>query len=137
MEMTVSKNLGIVPVTVLGVEGSLDGSNYSGLIAKADEILKEGSHDLLLDLGKLRFVSSAGISALHRVSLLFSGKRREEMEEGWAEYHAMQRDLGNGFQQHVKLLNPNVEVKKALELTGFSAYFEIYTDIQAALTSFH
>lgn len=137
MEMTISKNRGNVPVTVLGIDGNLDGSNYAGLIAKADELLEEGSHNLLLDLTKLRYLSSAGISALHRVSLLYTGKKKEEMQEGWAEFHAMQRDQGNGFQQHVKLLNPNSEVKRALEMTGFSAYFEIYTDIHAALTSFH
>ena len=137
MEMTVSQNLGTVPITVLEVEGSLDGSNYTGLIAKANELLQEGSRDLLLDLGKLRFLSSAGISALHRVALLYTGKRMEEMEEGWAEYHAIQRDLRNGLQKHVKLLNPNVEVKKVLDMTGLSAYFEVYTDIHSALASFH
>lgn len=136
MEMTVSQNLGSVPVTVLGVEGRLDGSNYTGLIAKADELLQEGSHDLLLDLSKLHFLSSAGISALHRVALLFTGKKREEMQEGWAEFRAMQRDLSNGYQKHVKLLNPNDDVKKVLDMTGFAAYFEIYTDIHAAVTSF-
>ena len=136
MEMTVSQPLDSIPVTLLGVEGTLDGSNYAGLIVKATELQEQGSQGLLLDLSKLRYMSSAGISALHRVALIFQGKKSEELHEGWAEFHKMRHDLSNGKQKHVKLLNPTAQVIKVLDMTGFGADFETFTDTHAALASF-
>ena len=134
--MTVTQEKSVVPVTVLQVEGRLDGSNYTKLIAEAQALFDAGNRDLVLDLSKLTYLSSAGISALHRVALLFQGKRSADLEEGWAAFHAMERDRGNGMQQHVKLLDPTKEVRAILEMVGFTSFFEIYADIQTAVSSF-
>jgi anti-anti-sigma regulatory factor len=136
MEITVMQEKSLIPVAILRVEGRLDGSNYGGLIAEAQALYDAGRRDLVLDLTKLTYLSSAGISALHRVALLFQGKKSAELEEGWAAFHAMDRDRGKGVQQHVKLLNPTENVKKILDLVGLTTFFEIYTDTQAAVESF-
>jgi anti-anti-sigma regulatory factor len=52
-------------------------------------------------------------------------------------YHAVDRDRDSRLQQHMKLLNPHPKVTRTLELTGFTRLFEIYTDLDQALASFH
>jgi len=137
MEMKFTQYQGTVPVTVLHLEGSLDGSNYEKLVAEASRLYKTGIRNLVLDLSKLTFLSSAGISSIHRVALMFKGKKVEELEEGWAAFRAMDRDRDGGTQQHVKLLNPSKEVSKVLEMVQFKTYFETYTDVHEAVASFH
>ena len=136
MEITSSVIRGIVPVTVLHLDGRMDGSNYQQLVDMAREQYDRGARDLLLDLGKLTFISSAGISALHRTTQIFSGKRAAEMEEGWAAFRAIKRDSDGSQQQHVKLLNPSPEVRYTLDKITFSSFFEIYDDLQKAVASF-
>jgi anti-anti-sigma factor len=136
MNFTITQHPGMNPVTVLHIEGRLDGSNYMTLIETAEELYQSGARNLLLDLSKLSFLSSAGISALHRVALLFQGKKMDQLEEGWAEFHAVGRDRKTGTQQHVKLLGPNEKVRGTLETVGFAQFFEIQMDAQAALGSF-
>jgi anti-anti-sigma factor len=136
MEMTVTQDQDAVPVTVLHLAGKLDGGSYEALIAKAHELFEQGIRNLLLDLSQLTYLSSAGISALHRVALLFQGKESTQLEEGWAAFHAMDRDRDSGVQQHVKLLNPTQEVAKILGLVGFTTFFEIYNDLHSAVVSF-
>jgi anti-anti-sigma factor len=136
MELSVTHNQGNVPVTVLHVEGRVDGSNYEKLIAKAQELYESGVRDLLLDLRKVSFLSSAGMSALHRTAKLFHGAVSSTLEEGWAEFRAMDRDRDSGFQKHVKLLSPPEPVWKTLELVGFTRFFEIFEDLDKAVASF-
>jgi anti-anti-sigma factor len=136
MNITSSIIRGTVPVTVLHLDGRMDGSNYQNLIDMAQEQYESGARNLLLDLGKLSFISSAGISALHRTALIFSGKKAAEMEEGWAAFRAMDRDRDRGKQQHVKLLNPNEEIRRVLDTVGFSALFEIHDALKEAVDSF-
>lgn len=136
MEISTTEYQGKVPVTILRVEGSLDGSNYTELIARASALYDDGARNLLLDLSRLTYLSSAGISALHRVALLFRGKKPDEAEEGWAAFRAMRRDHDKGVQQHVKLLDPPEHIKDVLDLVGFSALFEIFTDTHSAVASF-
>jgi anti-anti-sigma regulatory factor len=134
MEMTVTQKPGAV--AVLHLKGALDGSNYRELIDEAQKLYDSGLRDLVLDLGELTFMSSAGISALHRTALIFRGEKQTEMEEGWASYHAISRDKENGMQKHVKLLNPTERVQHALEIVGFTTLFEIHTDAEMAVASF-
>jgi anti-anti-sigma factor len=138
LEMNVlqQKSTNDLPVTVLRLDGKLDGSNYESLITKGKELYDSGSRDLLLDMGKLTYISSAGISALHRLALLFQGKKVEDLEEGWRAYRAVEQDSGGAVQEHVKLLNPTEGVMAVLDKVGFLGLFEFYTDIDKALDSF-
>ena len=43
MEISVSQMQGNVPVTVLKLDGQLDGQNYQDLITKAQELYKAGA----------------------------------------------------------------------------------------------
>jgi Anti-anti-sigma regulatory factor (antagonist of anti-sigma factor) len=136
MNIAVSQAQGNVPVTVIKLDGQLDGQNYQDLIGKAQELYKAGAHDFLLDLSDLSYISSAGLVALHSMALLTRGEELPDMEGGWSAYRSMGRSSEAGMQKHVKLLNPRSEVMGVLDMVGFSNVFEIYTDLDEAIKSF-
>jgi len=137
MEIASIQKLGQhLPVTVLQLNGKLDGSNYMQLVEEAKRNYANGVRDLLIDLSKLSYMSSLGISAIHETALVFRGLEIPGKEAGWTAYNAIERDRGNGVQKHVKLLSPRPEVAHILEIVGFKALFEIYTDLETALASF-
>lgn len=133
MQIDVSQEKGIV---VLKLGGELDGQTYQELIAKAQEVYKEGAQNLLLDLSDLIYVSSAGLVALHFIALLSRGEKLPDTEHGWAALKSVDRSREGGVQKNVKLLNPRAEVLNVLEMVGFSTFFEIFTDKQKAFDSF-
>jgi anti-anti-sigma regulatory factor len=136
MEMTITQKPGAV--VLLHLKGVLDGTSYRDLIKEAQKLYDGGARDLVLDLGGLTFMSSAGISGLHRVALIFRGEKQADMEEGWGAYRAIGREReSGGYQRHVKLLNPPERVQHALELVGFASFFEVHTDAEVAVASFH
>ena len=136
MDILVSKEQRTVPVTVVRIEGKLDGQSYQELIAKARELYEAGTRDLLLDLGALTYISSAGIVALHTVALLMRGEALPDPEQGWATVKSMDRTRQAGIQKHVKLLDVHPEVHSVLDMVGLTAFFERFTDREAALRSF-
>lgn len=136
MEINVSQEKGNVPVAVIQVAGQLDGQTYQTLIASAQEVAKSGSKYVLLDLGDLTFISSAGLVALHVIALLMRGEALPDLEHGWAALKSVNKSRESGMQKNVKLLNPRPEVVNVLEMVGFSSFFEIFTDKQKALESF-
>jgi anti-anti-sigma regulatory factor len=136
MEMTSRQIQGRVPVTILQLDGKLDGSNYLQLFEEVKMIYAQGVRDLLFDLSRLTYLSSAGITAIHRTALVFRGLSIPNDESGWASYHAIDRDRDSGLQEHVKLLSPTPEVAHILDIVGFKSMFEIHTDLDTALASF-
>jgi anti-anti-sigma regulatory factor len=136
MNITVSKEVGRVDITVLGLEGRLDGQTYQALIERAQSIYKDGSRDFLIDLSNLTYISSAGLVALHTVALLVNGHPLPDTEAGWSTIRATGRAGSEGMQKHIKLYNPNQDVKNLLEMVGFSNAFEIFTDLDKAIQSF-
>jgi len=136
MNISVSPAQGNVPVTVIKLDGQLDGQNYQELISKAQELYKAGAHDFLLDLSDLTYISSAGLVALHSIALLTRGEELPDTEGGWAAYRSMGRSSEAGMQKHVKILNPRSEVMGVLDMVGFNNVFEVYTNFDEALKSF-
>ncbi len=136
MHISFSKQQGRVPVTVMQLTGELDASNYTDVINKAQESYDEGVRDLLIDLGKVPYVSSAGLMSLHTVVLIFSGQSMLSKETGRPSFRAInpQRD-GVGL-QHVKLLNPQPTVEQVLDVVGLKQSFDIHTDLETAVQSF-
>lgn len=136
MNISVSQAQGNVPVTVLKLDGQLDGQNYQELISKAQELHQAGARDFLLDLSDLTYISSAGLVALHSVALLAKGEELPDTEGGWSAYRSMGRSSEAGMQKHVKLLNPRSEVIGVLDMVGFGNVFEIFTSREEAVNSF-
>ena len=135
MNISISQEQGQVPVTVLHVQGKVDGSNFKELIARAQEVYQGGAKDILIDLTEVEFMSSAGLVALHSIAKLLKGQTLGD-EEGWSLLHSIDRDRGSGIQKRLKLFNPQPRISKSLELAGFDQLFEIYTDMGKAIASF-
>jgi anti-anti-sigma regulatory factor len=125
-----------LPVTILQLVGKLDGSNYMQLVNEAKRNYNNGVRDLLIDMSRLSYLSSLGITAIHETALLFRGVPIPEKDSGWTGYNAIEHNRDQGLQKHVKLLSPQPEVAHILEIIGFKTLFEIFTDLDTALASF-
>lgn len=136
MDISVSQKQGNVPITVIKLDGELDGQNYQELISKARELFSAGARDFVLDLSDLTYISSAGLVALHSVALLVKGEELPDTEQGWSAYRSMGRTSASGVQSHIKLLNPREEVRNVLDMVGFGNVFQVYTDLDEAVQSF-
>ena len=136
MDIKIIQKQGRNLVTVLQLIGKLDGSSYLDLVDEARKIFLSGVRDLLLDLSQLTYLSSAGITALHKTALIFRGAAVPVEESGWAAFHAIDRDRDSGVQAHVKLFSPQPEVENALDISGSKALFEIHFDMDQAVASF-
>jgi anti-anti-sigma regulatory factor len=120
-----------VPITVLQVSGNLTGSTYRAFEAQARELIEGGTRYLLLDLGDVGYISSAGLRSLHYISSLLPEYRRPggdaPQESGSAS---------GPKSPYLKLLSPSQRALQALQLVGFDDFFEIYYDRQEAVESF-
>jgi len=136
MEIIISQNQDNPNLSILQIRGELDGSTYQKFNDEAQKLYDAGARDLLVDMSELTFLSSAGLAALHRTARVFRGEDSSTFEEGWGAIHAMGKEKDSGGQQHVKLLNPDEKIRNTLDTVGFLAFFEIFTDMDAALASF-
>jgi anti-anti-sigma regulatory factor len=136
MKISVSQAQGKVPVTIIQLDGELDGQTYQNLITKAREVYESGTRNFLIDLEGLTYISSAGLVALHTVALLARGEALPDTEAGWSAIRSVGGAGREGVQEHVKLANPREEIQSVLDMVGFSAAFEIFNDLDEALKSF-
>lgn len=136
MEITISQEQGRTVVSVIRIDGHLDGQTYQELIAKARELVKTGTKNILLDLSDLTYISSAGLVSLHTMALMTRGEEIPDPEQGWSTLKSMDSTRDGGLQKHLKLLNPRTEITNVLEMVGFSEFFEVFTDKQKAINSF-
>ena len=136
MQITSSKQAGKVPVTVLHLEGNLDASNYTDVIGKAQALYDEGARDLVLDLGKVPYMSSAGLMSLHTISLVFAGQSMQPNSSGRPTFRSLDPDRDQAARQHMKLLNPQPAVDQVLDTVGLKQFFEVFTDLDSAVKSF-
>src|SRR5512134_627548 len=123
MNIIAEQQLAHVSVTILRVQGDLDGSNYLDLIAKVKEVHQGGTKCLLLDLSGVPYMSSAGLVALHSAVQLLRGERPPDPTAGWSTLKSVAIDNSISRQQLVKLLNPQPRVMRTLEMSGMDSFF--------------
>jgi len=136
MQISSSKQEGRVPVTVLHLDGNLDASNYTDVIRKAQELYDEGARDLVLDLGRVPYMSSAGLMSLHTISLVFGGQSLQTNSAGRPSFRSLDPDRDQAARQHMKLLNPQSAVDQVLDTVGLKQFFEVFNDLDSAVKSF-
>lgn len=136
MNITVSQKQGRVPVTVIELDGRLDSNSFQRLIDQAKKAYDSGARDLVLDMTKLSYISSAGIVSLHSAAKLFRGEEMPDPEKGWSAIRSAEKDREGGVQKHVKLCNVPPEVQSVLDVVGFSSFFEIHGGLDQAVASF-
>ena len=122
-------------VAIIQLHGAMNGKR---LVAEAQKLFDAGTRSLVLDMTGLTFISSAGLSALHHIALMYRGEAKATFKEDRTAIHAMRKEQDSGFrfQENVKLFNPNEAIQDVLDVVGFKAFFEIFTDLDAAMASF-
>jgi len=136
MQIYLSKQQGRAPVTIMHLTGSLDASNYTEVITRAQEAYDEGTRDLLIDLSKVPYISSAGLMSLHAVVLIFAGKSMLSKETKRPSFRSIDPQRDSAGLQHVKLLGPQTAVEQVLDVVGLKQFLDIHTDLETAIQSF-
>lgn len=136
MNLTLSQQQGRVPVTVIHLDGKLDSNSFQRLIDEAKKAYDSGARDMVLDMTKLTYISSAGIVSLHSIAKLFRGEEMPDPEKGWGAIRAVDKDRDGGTQVHVKMCGVPAEVRSVLDVVGFSSFFEMHNDLASAVASF-
>ena len=134
MEITVSIHESNEPVAVMNIRGNIDAANYVEVVNKAQEIYNNPVRNLILDLSEVPFISSAGLVAIHKIALIYSGGK-QEVEQAGKETRPDFTHNSNA-RKRVKLLNPQPDVDRTLETTGLKLFFKVFKDLDSALQSF-
>jgi len=120
LNILVGQAQGNVPVTILRLDGDIDAATHKTLQDKAAEVIDAGSTHILLDLGGVKYMGSAGFRALHAIS------------------NMLHKDEPPGMMKstRLKLLNPTDPVARVIKTLGFDVYLDIYEDRELAVNSF-
>jgi len=127
LQIHVSPEQRLVPVTVFDISGEIGSHNYEQLQSKAIEEYEAGMRNLLLNLTLVPYMSSAGLRSIHAIYKLLEG-HDEETQTDPIEYVTKS--------QHLKLLNPPETVLRVIKALGFDLFLEIYIDAEEAIASF-
>jgi anti-sigma B factor antagonist len=101
-------------VVIVDVEGKiLLGEGDVEIKTAVDDLIKKGTHNILLNLAKVPYIDSAGLGEIIRC---FTALRRK----------------GGSF----KLLSPNPRIVDLLNITNLVNVFDWYDDESVALASF-
>ncbi|MCQ3936709.1 MAG: hypothetical protein DPW18_06640 [Chloroflexi bacterium] len=133
MQISISKH---GSVTVMSLQGDVDSSSYVNVIDRAQQVYDDGARNLLLDLSKVPYVSSAGLMALHTVARIFMGQPVNIKDGGRPAFRAINPQQDVSVRDHVKLLSPQPPVLQVLDVVGLSQLLDIFSDLETALNSF-
>ncbi len=132
MDIQISQEQGRVPVTVIHVKGAVNGASYEQFQVRADESIAGGTRNLLIDLGEVPYMSSAGLRVLNA---LF-----DRLEDDPSTDRGKQRNTGISSgkwkSRHLKLLNPTPRVLQVLKMAGYDMFLGVHHSLEEAVASF-
>ena len=105
-------------VTILHLQGWLDSKNEERFLQAGRVAYEAGARFLVLDLGEIEALTSAGMRAIQKVYKIFTP----------ADEHFKVA--------HIKICNAPPQIHSILGITGFLQNIPSYATIQAALASF-
>ncbi len=132
MEIDVSQAQGRVPVTVFAIHGEITADTASELQAEADRAVASGTKHLVLDLTDVPYIGSFGLRTLNDILERLLRGATDQTEE---QLRQAVRD-GSSKSAHLKLANPNPQVMKLMETTGFDMLLEVHPTAKQAIASF-
>ena len=132
MDVTITQEKGLVPVTVVHVDGKTDSASADEFEKKVMEAIDAGARHLVLDLGKVPYMSSAGLRVLQHV---FDRLRSLSSDENDKEMYRQIND-GSYASPNLKLINPNKDVMEVLKMSGFDMLISVEKDLKTAVASF-
>ena len=128
MHIVVTHEEGAVPVSVVFIRGDLTSEEPLKETAKKEH--DEGARNILLDLSDVPYISSSGLRAIHYIYDLYRVKSGDDSE--------LKKGITSGTYKshHLKLLNPSKNSMKALQVSGYDMFLEIYDTQDDALASY-
>jgi anti-anti-sigma factor len=137
LQTTVEQAEGRVPITIVALDGELDGRSYEGVIDTVRGVYEAGGRNVLLDLTDLSFFSSSGLVALHSSLRLMRGEDPADPEHGWSAIRAMGADVERGEPQTtIQVCGTQDGVQKVLDRTGLGGLFPSHSDRASAIAAF-
>ena len=132
MEISAFQEDGRVLVTILEIRGNIDSSTADQLRQRADQALKAGTRNLVLDLTNVHYVSSAGLRVFNQ---LFNQLHPEAMDKNAG---ATEKAIVDGTfkSPHLKLCGLNPNVRQVLSMSGFDMYLDILPNRKSAVAAF-
>lgn len=131
MEISISIEQAQEPIAVMHLTGDLDASNFLDVVTKAQEIYQKPARNLIIDLSEVPYISSAGLVAIHKIALLYSGVPQQVEQNARPDF-----THSSTARKHVKLLSPQPAVNQILETTGLKLFFKVFDNLESALQSF-
>ncbi len=118
LKITIEQRQAAVPVTVFSIRGWLDGQSEEQLLVAARNAYEGGARYLLMDMGDLDTITSAGIRAIQKLYQMYTPKE-------------------DRFKiAHLKLCNAPPQIYNVLGITGFLQNIPMYVSQEDALESF-
>ncbi len=131
MEINISIHQANRPIAVMQIQGEINATNFVLVSDRAYELYQNPVRDLIIDLSEVSGITSAGMAALHKIALLYSGVPQTVQQGDNPDF-----THSSNARKHVKLLNPQPEVDKSLEAAGMKLFFKVFNDLDSALASF-
>ena len=118
LKITTEQRQAAVPVTIFSVRGWLDGQSEEQLLEAARSAYEGGAKYLLINMGELDTITSAGIRAVQKLYQMYTPKE-------------------DRFKiAHLKLCNAPPQIYNVLGITGFLQNIPMYENQEDALESF-
>jgi len=118
LKITTEQSQAAVPVTTFSVRGWLDGQSEEQLLEAARSAYEGGAKYLLINMGELDTITSAGIRAVQKLYQMYTPKE-------------------DRFKiAHLKLCNAPPQIYNVLGITGFLQNIPMYENLEDALESF-
>lgn len=129
MEIATWQESAAVPVTVMQVTGDLTANEP--LESHARSAFADGTRDIVLDLSKVQYISSAGLRVIHAIYMLLRSADAADEESAT-------RGIARGTYKspHLKLVKPSKNGMKALSTAGYDLFLEIHDNLSHAVASF-
>lgn len=129
MEITTWTEAAAVPVTIMQIKGDLTANEP--LEGQARSAFADGARDIVLDLSKVQYISSAGLRVIHAIYLLVRSADAADEESA-------ARGIARGTYKspHLKLVKPSKNGMKALSTAGYDLFLEMHDSLPRAVASF-
>lgn len=127
LSITSSQAQGNADVTIFHLSGELDSASEEALCEQAQNAFDGGAKALLLDLNNLKYISSAGLRALHNIFKMCTPVKEIEQARKNDELYKS---------PYFKLAGASPEVYSVLNIAGFLHSIPFYPTMQDALDSF-
>lgn len=120
-------------VTLLRVQGDVDGDSYGQLLVEAQQLIAGGARRLVIDLTECAYMSSAGVMAFTTIFKQMREMNRNRAGASWATQNVLDRAGEWGAERDLVLVNPSPAVRRVLDMAGIPAFVSIYATVDQAL----